>query len=82
VDVDDRSAGAGLRAWRHTTARAARIDDAAVLPDHVVDRIVRARPPDVRSLGEVPGVGPVLAHRFGHAILAALEVRSGERRGA
>ena len=61
-----------LREWRHRTARAARIEDAAVLPDHVLHRIVDLDPRDVDALGEVRGVGPILARRFGLAILAAL----------
>ena len=61
-----------LRGWRHRTARAARIEDAAVLPDHVLHRIVDLDPRDVDALGEVRGVGPILARRFGLAILAAL----------
>ncbi len=63
-----------LRAWRDLAARAARIQPEAVLPDHVLARVAAARPADVASLGEVPGVGPILAQRFGDAILRALSV--------
>lgn len=61
-----------LRRWRDGAARAARIDPEAVLPDHVLRRVVAARPRDLAELGEVPGVGPILASRFGEAMLAAL----------
>lgn len=61
-----------LRRWRDGAARAARIDPEAVLPDHVLRRVVAARPRDLTELGEVPGVGPILASRFGEAMLAAL----------
>ncbi len=61
-----------LRRWRDGTARAARIDPDAVLPDHVLHRVVAARPRSVDELGAVRGVGPVLARRFGSAMLAAL----------
>jgi len=61
-----------LRRWRDVAARAARIEPEAVLPDHVLSRVVAARPRDVRELGAVRGVGPILARRFGDAILGAL----------
>ena len=63
-----------LRAWRATAARAARIEPEAVLPDHVLHRVADARPPDVDALAAVSGVGPILAQRFGPAILDALAV--------
>ena len=63
-----------LRAWRAEAARAARIEPEAVLPDHVLARVAAERPPDVEALGSVVGVGPILAQRFGEAILGALSV--------
>ena len=63
-----------LRAWRDLAARAARVDPEGVLPDHVLARIASTRPADVEALGAVRGVGPILARRFGDAILGALEV--------
>jgi DNA helicase-2/ATP-dependent DNA helicase PcrA len=72
-----------LRRWRDGAARAARIDPEAVLPDHVLSRVVAARPRDVDALGAVRGVGPILASRFGAAMLDALaspaEAGGGER---
>ena len=63
-----------LRAWRDTAARAARIEPEAVLPDHVLSRVAVTRPTDVEALGAIRGVGPILAQRFGEAILDALAV--------
>jgi DNA helicase-2/ATP-dependent DNA helicase PcrA len=65
-----------LRRWRDAAARAARIEPDAVLPDRVLARVVAARPRDVAELGAVRGVGPVLAHRFGPAILQAIATPS------
>ncbi|MET0903767.1 MAG: ATP-dependent DNA helicase UvrD2 [Acidimicrobiales bacterium] len=63
-----------LRSWRATAARAARIEPAAVLPDHVLTRVAEARPSDVDALAEIGGVGTILAQRFGAEILGALAV--------
>ena len=65
-----------LRAWRDVAARAARIEPEAVLPDHVLARVAAARPRDVEALGAIRGVGPILAQRFGEAILDALAGRA------
>jgi DNA helicase II / ATP-dependent DNA helicase PcrA len=61
-----------LRAWRDGAARAARIEPDTLLPDRVLERIVAAQPVDPEELGAVRGVGPVLAARFGGAMLDAL----------
>ena len=61
-----------LRRWRDTAARAARVEPEAVLPDHVLHRVVSAHPPDVDALAAVRGVGQILARRFGAAMLGAL----------
>jgi ATP-dependent DNA helicase RecQ len=63
-----------LRVWRAEAARAARIEPEAVLPDHVLARVAAEHPADVEALGAVRGVGPILAQRFGEAILDALAV--------
>ena len=54
-------------------ARAARVAPEAVLADHVLARVVVARPSDVDELGAIRGVGMILAARFGPDLLAALE---------
>jgi DNA helicase-2/ATP-dependent DNA helicase PcrA len=61
-----------LRRWRDGVARAARVDPDAVLSDHVLARVVAARPADEAALGEVRGVGRILAERFGPDVLAVL----------
>jgi DNA helicase-2/ATP-dependent DNA helicase PcrA len=61
-----------LHQWRDTTARAARIDPEAVLPDHVLARVAAAQPRDLEELGALRGVGAILASRFGLAMLDAL----------
>ncbi len=63
---------AELHRWRDATARAARVEPDAVLPAYVLARIAAAQPADVEALGEVPGVGPLLARRFGPEVLTAL----------
>jgi DNA helicase-2/ATP-dependent DNA helicase PcrA len=68
----DAPALEALKTWRDTAARAARVDPDAVLTDRVLARIAAAAPTDVEMLGEVRGVGAILARRFGDAILAAL----------
>jgi DNA helicase II / ATP-dependent DNA helicase PcrA len=61
---------AELRAWRDRAARAARVDPDAVLTDRALERIVDLAPADVAALGDIRGVGPVLANRFGDELLA------------
>lgn len=71
-----RTGPAGIEAlhrWRDTAARAARVEPAAVLPDHVLARVAAERPRNVEELGAVRGVGAILAQRFGPSILAALD---------
>ncbi len=65
-----------LRRWRSSVARAARVTPEAVLPDHILARVVAARPADVTELGAIRGVGRILAARFGDDLLAALESAS------
>ncbi len=65
-----------LHTWRDATARAARVEPATVLPDHVLARVAAARPDDLEALGTIRGVGAILARRFGPAILDALHDRA------
>jgi len=61
-----------LHTWRDLAARAARVDPATVLPDHVLVAIASAQPQDLDELAQVRGVGVILANRFGAAILDAI----------
>jgi DNA helicase II / ATP-dependent DNA helicase PcrA len=61
-----------LRRWRDGVARAARVAPEAVLPDHVLARVAAAHPTDLDALGELRGVGLLLARRFGADILDVL----------
>jgi DNA helicase-2/ATP-dependent DNA helicase PcrA len=71
-----------LHRWRDTAARAARVEPAAVLPDHVLARIAAARPADLAELGAIRGVGTILADRFGPAMLEALHQPADTSRSA
>jgi ribonuclease D len=70
-----------LRRWRDSVARAARVEPEAVLGDHVLARIVGAHPADLVALGEVRGVGTILAERLGPDLLRAL-AGAGQETGA
>jgi DNA helicase-2/ATP-dependent DNA helicase PcrA len=70
-----------LRRWRHVVARAARVDPEAVLPDHVLARVVAAHPRDLTALGAVRGVGAILADRLGPDLLMALDGAAPEEVG-
>ncbi len=58
--------------WRTMTARAASVPSAVVLPDQVLEDLVRLAPTDPEELGEVPGLGRIKADRYGAALLDAL----------
>ncbi|MGV3759491.1 MAG: ATP-dependent helicase [Actinomycetota bacterium] len=66
-----------LHRWRDGVARAARAEPDAVLADHILARVARQRPRDLEELSAVPGVGMILAHRFGEAMLSALDAEEG-----
>jgi len=68
-----------LHQWREIAARAARVDPATVLPDHVLTRIATVQPSDLGQLSAIHGVGQILATRFGPAILGALHDEDGDR---
>jgi DNA helicase-2/ATP-dependent DNA helicase PcrA len=61
-----------LHRWRDAAARAARVEPDAVLPEHVLARVAAAQPGTLRELGEIRGVGTILARRLGPAMLEAL----------
>jgi DNA helicase-2/ATP-dependent DNA helicase PcrA len=62
-----------LQAWRHDTARAARIEELAVVDDPTLAAIAAARPTTIESLAAVSGFGPLMARRHGPRLLAVLE---------
>jgi DNA helicase II / ATP-dependent DNA helicase PcrA len=61
-----------LKTWRSDVARAARIAPDLVLGDQTLAAIAQVRPLDLASLTALDGVGPLVATRFGEAILACL----------
>jgi DNA helicase-2/ATP-dependent DNA helicase PcrA len=70
-------AAAALQRWRDQAARAARIEPQSLLTDRVLAAIADGRPRDVDELAVIPGVGRLLATRFGDDILAALNTSVG-----
>jgi len=61
-----------LISWRAATARAASVPSAVVLPDRVLEDLVRLAPTDPEALGRIPGLGTIKAARYGAALLDAL----------
>ena len=61
-----------LDEWRAAAARAAGVSPAVVCPDRVLTAIAAARPGSTEALADVPGVGVLMARRFGPRILAAV----------
>ncbi len=68
---------AALLSWREASARAARVEPAALVDDRLLEAIAERRPATRDELVAVPGMGPVLAARVGDGLLAALHDRSG-----
>ena len=61
-----------LREWRRHAARAARVEEAAVLDDRTLAAVVAAAPSTLDELAAVPGFGPLMARRHGERVLGAL----------
>lgn len=61
-----------LDEWRTATARAAGVSPAVVCPDPVLAAIASAKPASTEALADIPGVGVLMARRFGPRILAAV----------
>ncbi len=61
-----------LDEWRDAAARAAGVSPKVVCPDGVLAAIAAARPASTEALADVPGVGVLMARRFGPRILAAV----------
>jgi DNA helicase-2/ATP-dependent DNA helicase PcrA len=68
---------AALRSWREASARAARVEPAALVDDQLLEAIAERRPATRDELVAVPGMGPVLAARVGDGLLAALRDPAG-----
>ena len=58
--------------WRERTAKRARTEPAAVLPDRILRAIADGHPTTEAALGEIPGVGPLRASRLGQELLDVL----------
>lgn len=71
-DARPETARDRLIRWRTATARAASVPTAVVLPDQVLEDLVRLAPTDPDELGNVPGLGTIKADRYGAALLDAL----------
>ncbi len=65
-----------LRGWRKDAARAARIDEAAVVDDRTLAAVADARPITEEALASVAGFGPLMARRHGARLLAAIRAVS------
>ncbi|MBN2622393.1 MAG: ATP-dependent DNA helicase UvrD2 [Acidimicrobiales bacterium] len=63
---------AALHAWRDESARAARVEPAALIDDRLLEMIAERRPTSHDELTAIPGMGRVLAARVGDGLLAAL----------
>lgn len=62
-----------LLAWRHRTARVSNVAPTLICSDRSVSEIARRRPATIDELTAVPGVGPIVAERFGARLLEIVE---------
>jgi ATP-dependent DNA helicase RecQ len=67
-----------LHEWRARAARAARIEPAALLNDHLLDAIAAVALADVEALRAVKGVGDRFVDHFGADVLAAVSAASND----
>ena len=80
--ADDHASSAGaapdpalltrLKAWRSEEARRRRVPAYVVFHDRTLEEIASRRPGDRRTLGMVPGMGPLKMETYGDTILAML----------
>ena len=61
-----------LHDWRDEHARAARVEPATLVDDHLLEAIAEQSPTTADELAAVPGMGRLLAARVGDSLLAAL----------
>jgi DNA helicase-2/ATP-dependent DNA helicase PcrA len=67
-----------MHAWRSAAARAAGVAPGLVLPDAVLMAIAAQRPTSIDELADVPGVGRLMANRFGPRLLEVLRAAQSE----
>lgn len=75
VESTGDDVGQRLSAWRQRTARVSGVAPRLICSDRTLDEIARRRPRTVDELADVPGVGPVVADRFGEQLLAIVNER-------
>ncbi|MEE4021786.1 ATP-dependent DNA helicase UvrD2 [Gordonia sp. PKS22-38] len=65
--IEERGDGllAALRSWRSSHARERGVGELAILTDAMLEAIADRRPDDTRTLGAIPGIGPVKLEQFG-----------------
>ncbi len=68
---------AALHAWRDESARAARVEPAALVDDRLLEIIAERHPSTHDELVAIPGMGSLLAARVGDGLLAALHAPTG-----
>jgi DNA helicase-2/ATP-dependent DNA helicase PcrA len=69
---------AALHSWRDESARAARVEPAALVDDRLLEAIAELRPTTQDELAAIPGMGALLAARVGDGLLAALRTPAGD----
>jgi ATP-dependent DNA helicase RecQ len=75
--VSDDSLLARLREWRREEARSQGVPAYVILHDSTLAAIAQRAPRSVESLAEIAGIGQKRLERYGAALIALLEGRSG-----
>jgi DNA helicase-2/ATP-dependent DNA helicase PcrA len=70
--IASEQALARLTAWRRRQARAALVEEQAILDRHVLAALAAARPHSMEELSAVPGLGPTRARVYGTTLLELL----------
>jgi DNA helicase II / ATP-dependent DNA helicase PcrA len=70
-----------LHTWRAESARAARVEPAALVDDRLLEIIAERRPSTRDELTAIPGMGRLLAARVGDGLLAALHAPDDDPNG-
>ena len=58
-----------LLSWRHRTARVSNVAPTLICSDRTLSEIARRRPTSTTELAGIPGVGPIVADRFGERLI-------------